>query len=144
MGVKDIYTDTREKTIHQVLINKDVEKAKAILRDRSEYRQFSKNWQAVNLDEYVAKFNITSDNYDMVNNLRKISFFDHGRNYEIVASIGGRYFRIIELHPDGIGNRYVNLDLNEPSISGNFQGKARRAEQQRLTHFRMTYKKGTV
>ena len=42
------------------------------------------------------------------------------------------------------GKEYVNLDLKSPSIPGTFQGKARKAELNRLTHFAMTYKKGTV
>lgn len=61
----------------------------------------------------------------------------------IVAAIGGKYFRVEELKPDGTHKRYVDLNLKDPSISGTFQGAARRAEWNRLTHFRMTYKKGT-
>ena len=66
------------------------------------------------------------------------------KEYAIVVAIGGKYFRIQEIRPDGTGGRYVGLDLKDPSIPGTFQGKARKAEWLRLTHFRMTYKKGTV
>ena len=62
----------------------------------------------------------------------------------IVTAIGGKYFRVGEVRPDGRIGRYLTLDLKDPSIPGTFQGAARRAENFRLTHFRMTYKKGTV
>ena len=136
--------DTRKKTIHQLIVSKDIARIKGVLHDRDEYRKYAKDWRAVNLDEYVAKFHITSDTYNMTNNLRKIQFYNDGKTYSIVAAIGGKYFRIQEIRGDGSGGRYVDLDLKEPRISGNFQGAARRAERHRLTHFRMTFKKGTV
>ena len=144
MGAKAIYTDERRRTIHQLIISKDIEKIKGVLHDRDEYRQFSSGWRAVNLDEYVAQFGVTdiSNNYE--NNLRKITFFKDGRQYAIVTAIGGKYFRVGEVRPDGRIGRYLTLDLRDPSISGSFQGAERRAENFRLTHFRMTYKKGTV
>ena len=55
-----------------------------------------------------------------------------------------KYFRVGEVRADGRIGRYLTLDLKDPSIPGTFQGAARRAENFRLTHFRMTYKKGTV
>ncbi len=76
--------------------------------------------------------------------MRKIVFQKDNKKYAIVAAIGGKYFRVQEIKPNGIGGRYVDLNLKDPSISGEFQGKARKAEWLRLTHFRMTYKKGTV
>ena len=79
----------------------------------------------------------------MSDNIRKIYFYKDSRQYAIVAAIGGKYFRDEELKPDGTHKRYVDLNLKDPSISGTFQGAARRAECNRLTHFRMTYKKGT-
>ena len=65
------------------------------------------------------------------------------KEYAIVAAIGGKYFRIQEMRPDGTGGRYVDLDLKDSSIPGTFQVKVRKAEWLRFTHFRMTYKKGT-
>lgn len=112
--------------------------------DRDEYKKYANSWQAVNLDEYVAKFGITGVAYNMENNYRKISFFKDNKEYAIIAAIGGKYFRIQEIKPDGSGGKYVGLDLKDPSIPGTFQGKARRDEWLRRTHFRMTYKKGTV
>ena len=67
-----------------------------------------------------------------------------GRQYAIVTAIGGKYFRVGEVRSDGRIKRYLTLDLKDPSIPGTFQGAARRAENFRLTHFRMTYKKGPV
>ena len=66
MGVKAIYTDERRKTIHQLIITKDIEKIRGVLHDRDEYRQFSSGWKAVNLDEYVSQFGISnvSNNYN--------------------------------------------------------------------------------
>jgi len=144
MGAKSLYTDTRKKIIHQLIISKDIKTIKGILKDREAYKQFANRWRAVNLDEYVAKFNIVDESYNMAHNLRKISFFNDGRNYEIVTAVGAKYFRVREvLSPDKYGP-CLTLDLKEPSIPGSFQGKERSAERQRLTHFRMTYKKGTV
>ena len=144
MGAKAIYTDERRKTIHQLIITKDIEKIRGVLHDRDEYHQFSGGWKAVNLDEYVSQFGISNVSNSFNNNMRKITFFKDGRQYAIVAAIGGKYFRVGEVRPDGRIGRYLTLDLKEPSIPGTFQGAARRAENFRLTHFRMTYKKGTV
>ncbi len=144
MGAKALYTDERRKIIHQLIISQDVEKAKGVLHDRDEYKQYASSWQAVNLDEYVAKFDISSDTYNMTHNQRKIMFTKDNRQFMIVAAVGGKYFRIQEIRPDGSGGRYVNLELKDPSIPGTFQGRDRKNEWLRLTHFRMTYKKGTV
>ncbi len=144
MGAKAIYTDERKKAIHQLIISRDIEKIKGILHDRDEYRRFSNGWRAVNLDEYVAQFGISSISNSYANNYRKITFFKDGRQYAIVTAIGGKYFRVGEVRPDGRIRRYLTLDLRDPSIPGSFQGAARRAENFRLTHFRMTFRKGTV
>lgn len=143
MGAKALYTDTRKKTIHQLIISKDIDKIKGVLRDRDEYKKYSRNWMPVNLDEFISKFQIKDDIYNMQNNMRKISFFDDGKTYEIVSAIGGKYFRIQEISVNG-SRRYVDINLKEPKISGDFRGAARRAERNRLTHFRMSYRKGTV
>ncbi len=144
MGAKAIYTDTRRQIIHELIISKDIKKIKGILHDRDEYKQYASSWKAVNLDEYVSKFNITSDTYNMNENKRKIMFFQDNKQYAIICAVGGKYFRVQEIKPDGSGGKYVGLDLKDPHIPGTFQGKARRDEWLRLTHFRMTYKKGTV
>ncbi len=144
MGAKALYTDTRRKIIHELVLSKDIKKIHGVIHDKREYEMYSKSWRAVNLDEFVDKFVITSDTYNMIENKRKISFFTNGKEYEIVCAVGGKYFRILELSPNGKGGIYVGLDLKEPSINGSFQGKERSAERNRLTHFRMTYKKGTV
>ncbi|MCR5629643.1 hypothetical protein [Eubacterium sp.] len=144
MGAKALYKDTRRNIIRQLIIEKDIEAIKKLLKDRDEYRQYAHGWKAVNLDEFIAKFDIQSDTYNMVTNKRKISFFNDGHEYEIVAAIGGKYFRVREIGTGRSGGRYVGLDLREPRIPGSFQGAARREERNRLTHFRMSYKKGTV
>lgn len=112
--------------------------------DRDECKKYAKDWTPVNLDDYIAKFDIKSDDYNMQINLRKISFCSNNREYAIVAAVGGKYFRVQEIKPDGTGGVYVGINLKEPSISGNFQGKDRRAERYRLTHLRMSHRKGTV
>jgi hypothetical protein len=144
MGAKAIYTDERRKTIHQLIITKDIEKIRGVLHDRDEYRQFSSGWKAVNLDEYVSKFGISNISNSFNNNMRKITFFKDGKQYAIITAIGGKYFRVGEVRADGRIGRYLTLDLKDPSIPGTFQGAARRAENFRLTHFRITHKKGTV
>ncbi len=144
MGAKAIYTDERRRTIHQLIISKDIQTIKGVLHDRDEYRQYANGWRAVNLDEYVDQFGISNVSNSFNNNMRKITFFKDGRQYAIVTAIGGKYFRVGEVRSDGRIRRYLTLDLKDPSISGAFQGAARRAENFRLTHFRMTYKKGTV
>ncbi len=144
MGAKAIYTDLRSKIIHALVLSKDMSIIKGIIHDKHEYEKYAHLWQAVNLDEFISKFAITSETYNMQHNMRKISFFDNGKAYEIVCAVGGKYFRIREVLPNGRYGSYVGIDLKEPSISGAFQGAARRAERHRLTHFRMSYKKGTV
>ena len=144
MGAKALYTDLRRKIIHALVLSKDMKLIKGIIHDKHEYEKYAHLWKAVNLDEFIAKFAITSDTYNMQTNKRKISFFDDGKAYEIVCAIGGKYFRIREVLPNGRYGSYVGIDLKEPSIPGTFQGPARRAERHRLTHFRMSYKKGTV
>ena len=136
--------DNDKTRFHQLIIMRDIEKIKGILHDRDEYKRYAKDWRAVNLDEFVEKLDIKNESFNMVNNQRKISFIKDDKEYAIVAAIGGKYFRIQEIRPDGTGGRYVDLDLKDPSIPGTFQGKVRKAEWLRLTHFRMTFKKGTV
>ncbi len=145
MGAKAIYTDERRKTIHQLIISKDIQTIKGVLHDRDEYRQYASGWRAVNLDEYVAQFGISSVSNSYNNNMRKITFFKDARQYAIVTAIGGKYFRVGEVNSiDGSIRRYLTLDLKDPSIPGIFRRRARKDEFLRLTHFRMTYKKGTV
>lgn len=144
MGAKSLYLDERHKAIHQLIISRDIQRIRGVLRDREEYKKYASGWRAVNLDEYVGKFGIHSETYNMENNLRKINFYSDGKEYAIVAAIGGKYFRVGEVRADGRIGRYLTLDLKDPSIPGSFQGAARRAEHFRLTHFRMSYKKGTV
>ncbi|MCR5662745.1 MAG: hypothetical protein K6G50_11565 [bacterium] len=145
MGAKALYTDTRNKTVIQLVLTKNIEKLAGIFYDLDNYHKYKRSWRAVNLDEYVAKFDITSDTYNMTNNLRKISFYKDNREYAIVAAVGAPYFRVQQINSDGSGGRYVGLDLKDPSISGKeFEGAKRKAEWKRLTHFRMTYKEGTI
>ena len=145
MGAKAIYTDERRKAIHQLIISRDIETIKGVLHDRNEYKQYASGWRAVNLDEYVAQFGITDIKTSMSNNLRKISFSKDNKEYAIVTAVGGKYFRVGEVNSsDGSIRRYLTLDLKDPSITGSFQRRDRKNEFLRLTHFRMTYKKGTV
>ena len=93
------------------------------------------------------KFNIVDEKYNVAYNKRKISFFDNGKEYEIVCAIGASYFRVLRkpfIDSDGFkhGETYVTLDLKEPKIDAQkFRGKEAKAERNRLTHFKMTYKK---
>ena len=149
MGAKSIYTDMRNRLINNIVISNDVKAIEALLRDREEFYKYVAGWPRVNLDEFIDKFSITDDKYNMTYNLRKISFWNDGKEYEIVCAMGGKYFRIQrQPYTDSKGRyhgkEYVGLDLKSPSISGSFQGKERKAEMNRLTHFAMTYKKGTV
>ena len=153
MGAKAIYTDLRNKLINSIVIANDLEALAGLLRDREEFYKFVSGWKRVNLDEYIEKFvgehSITSDNFNATHNLRKISFWDDGKEYEIVCAMGGKYFRIMrKAYYDKNGNKhgeeYVDLDLKTPRVPGSLRGKAAINERNRLTHFAMTYKKGTV
>lgn len=144
MGAKAIYTDERRKAIHQLIISRDIKAIRGVLHDRDEYREYASSWKAVNLDEYVAQFGIKDVTASWDNNLRKITFFKDGKTYAIAAAVGGKYFRVGELRSNDKIGRYLTLDLKDPSISGAFQGRARKDEFLRLTHFRMTFMKGTV
>lgn len=77
---------------------------------------------------------------------KKISFFDDGKEYEIVCAVGASYFRVQrKAYYDSNGRKhgetYVTLDLKEPKINSKFKGLEAKAERNRLTHFRMTYRK---
>lgn len=147
MGAKSLYTDTKLKIIEQLRLANDIEALQKLEKDKAEYKKYSKNWQAANLDEFMEKFTITDDTYNLTTNYRKISFFDDGKKYEVVCAVGASYFRVVRkafIDSTGVkhGDTYVTLDLKEPRIDKNLKGKAAGEERQRLTHFRMTYKKG--
>lgn len=147
MSAKALYTDNRTKIIQQLLITNDIDALLKLQKDRDEYVQFSSGWTAVNLDEYIGKFKIKDDKFNMETGKRKISFFDDGKEFEIVCSVGASYFRILrkaytDLNGVLHGNTYVTLDLKEPRIPKGLIGNAARDERNRLTHFKMTRKKG--
>ncbi len=147
MGAKALYTDTKNKIINALIEEKDIESLNKLDKDRQEYLKYSGGWKKVNLDEYLSQFDIVDDTFNMVTGKRKISFFTDGKEYEIVCAVGASYFRIIQCdYIDSSGRKhgkvYVNLDLKEPRIPSNLRGKDAKAERNRLTHFKMTYKKG--
>ncbi len=152
MSAKALYTDLSTKIINALIQANDVDNLWEIQKDRNKYVEYSKNWQEVNLDEFIAQFEIKDDKYnytglkeDNTPNYRKISFFDDGKEYEIVCSVGARYFRIqrqeyIDSEGRKIGKTYVGLDLKEPKIPKGLKGLDAKHERDRLTHFKMTYK----
>lgn len=152
MSAKALYTDLSIQITTQLILSKNIEALWELQKDRNEYVKFSKDWQAVNLDDFIDNLNITDDKYNYTGlkpngtpNYRKISFYDDGKTYEIVCSVGARYFRIQRKEyydSDGTkhGEVYVGIDLKEPKISKEFKGLDARHERDRLTHFRMTYK----
>ena len=149
MGAKTIYLDTRNKIITALALTNDIEAINALLKDREAFNRFSQNWERINLDEFISQFSITDDRYNMTHNLRKISFWNDGKEYEIVCAVGAKYFRIMRqayLDSNGVkhGTEYVGIDLKTPKVSGSLRGKAAKDERNRLTHFRMSYRKGTV
>lgn len=149
MGAKSLYLDTRNKIITALTLTNDIDAINALLKDRDAFNKFSQNWQRVNLDEFIDQFSIVDDKYNMTHNLRKISFWDDGKEYEIVCAMGAKYFRILRqeyIDGNGVkhGAEYVGFDLKTPKVSGSLRGKAAKDERNRLTHFRMTYRKGTV
>ncbi len=152
MSAKALYTDLSTKIINALIQANDVNNLWEIQKDRNKYVEYSKNWKEVNLDEFIAQFEIKDDKYnytglkeDGTPNYRKISFFDDGKEYEIVCSVGARYFRIqrqeyYDSHGRKIGKTYVGLDLKEPKIPKGLKGLDAKHERDRLTHFKMTYK----
>ena len=153
MGAKAVYTDRRNKLINDIVLNNDPDEVKGLLTDYKHFHEYVSNWRRVNLDEFMDKFvkqnAIISDTYNVSDNRRKIKFRDDGYEYEIVCAVGGQYFRIQrQPYTDSKGNRhgfeYVGIDLKPPKVPGNLRKDAAKAEFNRLTHFAMTYKKGTV
>ena len=152
MSAKSLYTDISTKIITELILANDVDKLWDIQKDRNEYAKFSKDWQEVNLDDFIAQFDIKDDKYNYTGlkengepNYRKISFFDDGKEYEIVCSVGARYFRIqrqeyVDSKGRKVGKTYVGLDLKEPTIPKGLTGLTAKHERDRLTHFRMKYK----
>ena len=146
MGTKALYNDTKEKILEQLRLAGDIAGMQKIQKDREAYLKYADKWERVNLDEYIERFKIQDEKFNMSHNLRKISFWDDGKQYEIVAAVGASYFRIVrKAYYDQSGRKhgdvYVTLDLKEPRVSGALRGKEAVAERNRLTHFRMTYKK---
>ena len=146
MGAKAMYLDRREKILEQLRLAKDLDMLNKINKDKQAYLRYSAQWTKANLDEYLERFKISDDKMNMSDNLRKISFYDDGRKYEIVCAVGASYFRVIRkayFDISGVkhGDVYVTLDLKEPNVSGSLRGKEAKAERDRLTHFKMTYKK---
>lgn len=153
MGAKSIYTDRRKKLLNEIVLNNDPNELKGILKDYTNFHKYVKNWQRVNFDEFIEKFSekkaITSDTYNMTDNRRKIKFFDDGFEYEISCAIGGQYFRIQRqayIDSKGVkhGAEYVGIDLKPPKVPGGLRKQAAKELFNQLTHFAMTYKKGTV
>lgn len=149
MGAKAIYLDTRNKIITSLILANDMEAIEKLLKDREAFNRYSGNWEKVNLDEFMNKFTITNEMFNMTHNVRKISFWDDGKEYEVVCAVGAKYFRVMRKgYVDSNGNKhgaeYVGLDLKTPKVSGKLKGADAKAERNRLTHFKMTYKKGTV
>ncbi len=63
--------------------------------------------------------------------------------------MGGKYYRIqrqpyTDKYGNSHGKEYVGIDLKTPHVSGSLRKKAAKEEWNRLTHFAMTFKKGTV
>ena len=146
MGAKALYLDRREKILEQLRLANDLDMLSKINKDKQAYLQYSSQWTKANLDEYLAQFQINDDLLNMRDNRRKISFYDDGFKYEIVCAVGASYFRIVRkayVDAKGVkhGDVYVTLDLKEPNVSGSLRGKEAKAERERLTHFRMTYKR---
>lgn len=146
MGAKSLYLDRRSKILEQLRLANDLDMLAKIDKDMQAYLRYAASWTSANLDEYLERFRILDDKFNMQDNLRKISFFDDGRKYEIICAVGASYFRIIrsayvDEHGVKHGDTYVTLDLKEPKVSGALRGKVAKAERERLTHFRMTYKK---
>jgi curved DNA-binding protein CbpA len=145
MGVKALYTDTKAKIVAALKAANDIEALAKLDKDKQAYLSYAKQWNVANLDEYISEFKITNEAYNIVSNKRKISFFDNGKEYEIVCAVGASYFRVQrKSYVDSFGNKhgdvYVTLDLKEPKIDSKYKGKEATAERNRLTHFRMTYK----
>lgn len=133
MGVKALYLDTREKIITALVLANDIEAIDKLFKDR----------------EAFEKFSITNEKFNMTHNVRKISFWNDGKEYEVVCAVGAKYFRVLRkeyVDNKGIkhGSEYVGLDLKTPKVSGGVRGPAAKAERNRLTHFKMTYRKGTI
>lgn len=149
MSAKTLYR-VRSSELELLIKASDDQKLKDGLdKDKASYDEFSDSWQKVNFDEYLAKLGITDDNWIVTDNKRKIYFEKEGFEFEIVCAISAPYFRIqknpyIDSKGRKHGKEYVGLDLKYPSISGNLSRTEHRSEMLRLTHFRMTYKKGTV
>ncbi|MBQ7501187.1 hypothetical protein IJT93_00530 [bacterium] len=146
MGAKALYIDECAKIIARLKAEKDDEALDKIERDRNEYIHYSHQWPRADLDEFIASLNITDDKYNMEHNKRKISFWDDGKEYEIVCAIGARYFRVRTkdyIDEKGVkhGGVYVNLDLKEPKLTKGLEGKAAKADRNMRTHFKMIYRK---
>ena len=146
MGAKSLYLDTVKKQIEIFKANNDIKALSDLDNAKREYEMYSSGWKKANLDRTIEnlskKLKMESENYNMEYNKRKISFSDDNHNYEIICSIGAKYFRIKRIDPHGGKGVYVGLDLKEPRINKNLKGKEARAERERLTHFKMTFGKG--
>ena len=149
MSAKTLYKVKRWEIVYEIITSKAAEAAKELLADRRSYKKYSDSWQQVNLDEFMTKFDIIDEGYDTTYTHRKFSFWVDGKEFEIVCAVAVPYFRIrtkgyIDSKGRERGRQYVGLNLKYPSIPGNLSPAEQKSEMQRLTHFKMTRKKGTV
>ena len=146
MGAKALYVDTARKIIAALKLANNLELLKGINKDKESYKKFAKDWPSANLDEFLEEHGISENSITVNDKKRKITFSKNGFDYDVVCAVGARYFRIVrKSHTDKTGgkngNTYVGLDLKEPKLPKGLKGEAARAERDRLTHFRMTYRK---
>lgn len=149
MSAKTLYKVKSLELVLQIMASSNKKDKKDLKTDENSYKKFSAGWRKINLDEFIAKFNISDDYYNMSYSMRKISFWDDDKKFEIVCAASAPYFRIqrqeyIDSSGKLVDKAYVGLDLKEPYIPGNIRGNARRSEILRLTHFAMTCGKGTI
>ncbi len=147
MGAKALYVDTALKIIAALKTANNLKLLAGIEHDKESYKNYSKDWPSANLDEFLAKHGIAEKYMTVNQDKRKIIFSKTGFDYEIVCAVGARYFRIqkkgyTDENGKWHGPVYVDINLKEPKLPKGVVGSQAKAERKRLTHYRMTYKKG--
>ena len=74
MSAKTLYKVKRWEIVYEIITSKNTEAAKELLADHRSYKKYSNSWQQVNLDEFMAKFDIIDEGYNTEYNKRKFSF----------------------------------------------------------------------
>lgn len=133
--IKDRYSDGVYTRKIEAL--NDPELGSIIARGIARAAKRKKDWQAVDINEVVAKF---APNAEPEYHGGKIEFVNADRTIGVVADVGGGYLRIENKNYTTDSDRYLDLDGNLVTMFRNKKGVLKPVDNDmlmKLTHFRI-------